>query len=650
MGKSLKILIVEDQFIEANHLRLMLKKAGHTITGMARSVTDAKYYLAQEKPELVLLDIFLSGKGTGIDLAEILREDHIPFIYLSANSNEEVLNKAKSTHPYGFLVKPFREKDLLITIEIAQYHQEFGLESSIRKEQLFQKQLKVMVEKNGTWDDRILNITTALQSLISFDLVMAVFATEEKIPYKALGYMRTGLHEYQKIGMEELQNITALKESEIKELQRKSKIESESKFAFYNDQDFNKVCEKFPIKKLIANTMNMRSNLVFPVPLALNGNSGFYLSFFSRQADNYSKSDLIVCERLQESLIYAIENILIREKKSDQNVASKNQLAENKTKTSDFNGIIGKSPLLLKIFDHIIQVAPVDTTVLITGESGTGKESIASSIQQLSNRKNEPFVKINCSALPPSLIESELFGHEKGAFTGASEKRIGKFEQANNGTLFLDEIGDMPLEMQAKLLRAIQEKEIERVGGNLPIKVNVRIIAATNCNLEKEVADGRFRLDLYYRLNVFPIQLPPLRERKEDIGMLARHFIAVYSSKMNKNVSEISETALKSLLTYQWPGNIRELENLIERSILLAKTDTIEHIPLPAFDESKINTRSNEWFFKTIQENEREHIVNVLEKCNGRIRGAGGASEILGLPPTTLASRMQKLGIKRSHF
>ncbi|TDW44555.1 transcriptional regulator with GAF, ATPase, and Fis domain [Flavobacterium sp. 270] len=648
MGKPLKILIVEDQFIEANHLRLMLKKAGHSITGMARSVADAKYYIAQERPELVLLDIFLSGKETGIDLAEILRQDHIPFIYLSANSNEEVLNKAKSTHPYGFLVKPFREKDLLVTIEIAQYHQEHGVESSIRKEQLFQKQLKIMSGKNGTWDERVLNITTALQSLISFDLVMAVFSADDKIPHRALGYARTGLHEYQKIGMEELQNICALKESEVKELQQKSKIETE--FAFYNDQDFEKICNKFPIKKVIANAMNMRSNLVLPVPLTLHENGGFYLSFFSRQSNNYGKSDIILCERLQEPLIYAIENVLTRDKKLDQGIISKNAAIEKNTKVSGFEGIIGKSPILLKLFDHIIQVAPADTTVLITGESGTGKESIANSIRQLSPRKNEPFVKINCSALPPSLIESELFGHEKGSFTGATERRIGKFELANNGTLFLDEIGDMPLEMQAKLLRAIQEKEIERVGGNLPIKVNVRIIAATNCNLEKEVAEGRFRLDLYYRLNVFPIQLPPLRERKEDIGLLARHFIAIYSARTGKNVTEISETALKSLLSYQWPGNIRELENLIERSILLAKTDTIEHIPLPVLDEIKVNNTSTEWYFKTIQENEREHIINVLEKCNGRIRGTGGASEILGLPPTTLASRMQKLGIKRSHF
>ncbi|MEO6174740.1 MAG: sigma 54-interacting response regulator [Flavobacterium circumlabens] len=649
MAKPLKILIVEDQFVEANHLRLMLKKAGHSVMGMARSVTDAKYYIAQEKPELVLLDIFLSGKQTGIDLAEILKEDDIPFIYLSANSNEEVLSKAKLTHPYGFLVKPFREKDLLITIEIAEYHQQHGIESSIRKELLFQKHLKTIVAKSGSWDERVLSIITALQSLISFDLVMAVFHMEHKLSRRVLGYARTGLHEYQRIGIEELQNITALKESEITELRNKSKVETIA--TFYNGEDFIKICNKMPIKRVIATSMNMHSNLMLPVPLSLSENGGLYLSFFSRKADNYNKNHLTLCERLQEPLIFAIENLISHDKKLDHKHTSSEKPDKSKhIKNSGFESIVGKSPALLKIFDHILQVAPADTTVLITGESGTGKESIAHSIRELSTRKNQPFVKINCSALPPSLIESELFGHEKGSFTGAAERRIGKFEQADNGTLFLDEIGDMPLEMQAKLLRAIQEKEIERVGGNVSIKVNVRIIAATNCNLEKEVADGRFRLDLYYRLNVFPIQLPPLRERKEDIGLLARHFIAVYSSKTGKNVTEIAESALKSLLSYQWPGNIRELENLIERSILLAKTDTIEHIPLPAFDEVKINNNSNEWYFKTIQENEREHIINVLEKCNGRIRGTGGASEILGLPPTTLASRMQKLGIKRSHF
>lgn len=649
MAKPLKILIVEDQFVEANHLRLMLKKAGHSVIGMARSVPDAKYYIAEQRPELILLDIFLSGKETGIDLAEMLKDENIPFIYLSANSNEEVLSKAKLTHPQGFLVKPFREKDLLVTIEIAEYHQQFGIESSIRKEHLFQKQLKNIVTKSGTWDDRVLNIITALQSLISFDLVMAVFYMENKLSSKVLGYARTGLHEYQRIGIEELQNITALKESEITELRNRSNVETTA--TYYNGEDFIKICEKTPIKKLIANAMNMKSNLMLPVPLTFTGSGGLYLSFFSRQDDNYNKNHLTLCERLQEPLIFAIENLISHDKKLDKKKTySKNPVTAKSIKDLGFESIVGKSPALLKIFDHILQVAPADTTVLITGESGTGKESIAHSIKELSNRKNQPFVKINCSALPPSLIESELFGHEKGSFTGAAERRIGKFEQADNGTLFLDEIGDMPLEMQAKLLRAIQEKEIERVGGNDSIKVNVRIIAATNCNLEKEVADGRFRLDLYYRLNVFPIQLPPLRERKEDIGLLARHFIAVYSSKTGKNVTEISESALKSLLSYQWPGNIRELENLIERSILLAKTNTIEHIPLPAFDEAKINTKSNDWYFKTIQENEREHIINVLEKCNGRIRGAGGASEILGLPPTTLASRMQKLGIKRSHF
>lgn len=285
---------------------------------MARSVSDAKFYISAQKPELVLLDIFLSGKETGIDLAEILKEDNIPFIYLSANSNEEVLNKAKSTHPYGFLVKPFREKDLLVTIEIAEYHQEHGIESSIRKELLFQKQLKTIITKKGTWDDRVLSIITSLQSLISFDLVMAVFYIDDKLSSRVLGYARTGLHEYQKIGIEELQNITALKESEINELRNKSQVETEA--TFYNDEDFIKICDKTPIKKMIATSMNMKSNLMLPVPLSISEKGGLYLSFFSRQPNNYNKNHLTLCERLQEPLIFAIENLISHDKKLDKKI------------------------------------------------------------------------------------------------------------------------------------------------------------------------------------------------------------------------------------------------------------------------------------------------------------------------------------------
>lgn len=649
MGTATKILIVEDQFVEANHLRLMLKKAGHIITGMARTVEDAKNLIAKDRPELVLLDIFLSGKGTGIDLAKFLKEDNIPFIYLSANSNEEVLNKAKATQPYGFLVKPFREKDLLVTMEIAKYHEQHGLESSVRKEQLFQKQLRTLAAENGNWEERLLKVALALQPLISFDLMIAIYSTDTDSSNKILGYMRTGFYEYQQIGMEEFQNISGLKEHEIKVLQQNTVIDTS--IIAYSGAVFKKLCEKPSMKKMIAENLGMQSNLTLPVPLSINDKGSFFFSFFSRQAEGYNESHIGLCERLQQPLIYTVENILIKDKKafSDRAIAQGIAVDNNREEQSGFEGIIGKSPVLLLLFDHIMQVAPADTTVLITGESGTGKERIASSIHTLSPRNKQPFIKINCSALPPGLIESELFGHEKGAFTGATDRRVGKFEQANNGTLFLDEVGEMPLEMQVKLLRALQEKEIERVGGNSPIKVNVRIIAATNRNLEKEVAEGRFRLDLYYRLNVFPIKLPPLRERKEDIPSLTKYFIKHYNKETAKNITHISDTALKSLLAYNWPGNIRELENLIERSIVLSKTNIIEDIPLPALKEMG-ELQQDTWYHKTIEENEREHIITVLTKCNGRIRGIGGAADILGVPPTTLASKMQKLGIKRSLF
>jgi transcriptional regulator with GAF, ATPase, and Fis domain len=262
-------------------------------------------------------------------------------------------------------------------------------------------------------------------------------------------------------------------------------------------------------------------------------------------------------------------------------------------------------------------------------------------------RKTQPLIKVNCAALPTNLIESELFGHEKGAFTGAFEKRTGRFEQANNGTIFLDEIGDMPLETQVKLLRVLQQKEIERLGGKAPVKVDIRIIAATNRNLEKEVAEGRFRLDLYYRLNVFPIQMPSLSDRKEDIPLLVDHFLQYYGRKTGKKITGVSEKGLRALALYDWPGNIRELENVIERSVLLAKGTLIDQIILPTNSVAKVSGKSEEARLKTIFENERDHIIAVLKKCNGRIRGSQGAAEILDIPPSTLGSKMKKLGIKR---
>jgi DNA-binding NtrC family response regulator len=458
-----KILIVEDELIVASDLRLTLEKAGYSICGIARSVYRAQEILKTVKPDIVLLDIYLKGDQTGIDLAKELNQNKIPFVYLSANCNRQVLEAAQNTHPYGFLVKPFREKDLLVTLDIARYRYE-------------QQELRAVKTNNTPLPQQ---------------------------PHK---------------------------------------------------------------------------------PTVING----------------------------------------------------------------FEGIVGSSTGMQHIFHLIQQVAPMDTSVLVLGETGTGKEGVANAIHRLSTRKSKAFVKVNCAALPAQLIESELFGHEKGAFTGAIDKRIGKFEQADGGTIFLDEIGEMPVDLQVKLLRVLQERELERIGGRGTIKVNVRIIAATSRNLEKEIATGSFRLDLYYRLHVFPVQLPPLRERKEDLPLLVSHFIQLYADRTGKTVKGVSPAVLNDIALYQWPGNVRELQHLIERSVLLTKDPVITKIDLPSTQDHETGVTPPS-HIKTITELEREHIMNVLKVCNYKIAGPGGAAELLNLPPTTLASKMKKLGITRKH-
>ncbi|PWW14299.1 MULTISPECIES: sigma-54-dependent transcriptional regulator [unclassified Chryseobacterium] len=446
-----KILIVEDEFIVANDLKLMLMKAGYQVTGIASSVVQARKLIADNKPDWVLLDIILKGDLTGIDLAWELREMHLPFLYISANTNQSILEAVKETQPYGFMVKPFRERDMIVMLDIARYR-----------------------------------------------------------------------------------------------------------------YDMERGCE------LCTDTGN-------------------------------------------------------------------NEVIE---------GIIGKSKVLQDVVEKIRVVAPTDTSVLVVGESGTGKEKVAHSVHELSERKAHPIVVVNCAALPHALIESELFGHEKGSFTGANTLRIGKFEQANGGTVFLDEIGELPLDSQVKLLRVLQEKEIERLGGNNTVKVNVRIVAATNRSLEKEVAEGRFRLDLYYRLNVFPIELPPLRERKEDIVLLAHFFLNKYTAASRRNITSISEKALEQLLNYHWPGNIRELEHLIERSVLLAKTTEIERFDLPEIIEKPTETQGP---LKSLEDMERDHIMNALQTSGGKVSGPGGAAELLKIQAQTLYSKMKKLGIDKGY-
>jgi len=453
-----KVLIVEDEFIEASNLQRILQKAGFIVTGIAMSVREALKMIAHNRPDIVLLDIQLKGSENGIQLAYKLREMEIAFVYLSANSNSQILAQAKLTEPYGFLIKPFREKDVLVTLDIAAY--------------LHEQKEKLSLRHKALLDEKFVGV-------------------------------------------------------------------------------------------------------------------------------------------------------------------------------SSITGIVGNSHKIRQTLNLIKVVAPTDTSVIILGESGTGKERIVDSIHHLSRRHTKPLIKVNCAAVPGSLIESELFGHEKGAFTGAHEKRIGKFEQASGGTIFLDEIGDMPSDLQVKLLRVLQEREIERLGGHGTIRVNVRVIAATNKNIEKEVAEGRFRMDLYYRLNVFPLAVPPLRERKDDIPLLTDHFIAKFNDRLEKNVKGVSAKAMDYLMDYDWPGNVRELEHVIERHMLLSDGQLINSIELPA-QTVQIVTQAQGGRVRTMEENDVDHIIKVLKLANGKLAGPGGAAEMLNLPYSTLASKIKKLGIKKT--
>jgi DNA-binding NtrC family response regulator len=453
-----KILIVEDQFIEAKSLNVILTNAGYSTCSIARSVASALSIIEKEKPDLVLVDIFLQGEGTGIDLGKILNEKDMGFVYLSANSNRQILEEAKPTKPYGFMVKPFRAKDVLIMLDVALY---------LHKNRL--------TEKNS------------------------IASTQKTVP--------------------------------------------------------------------------------FALP-------------------------------------------------------------------PEFSRLVGHSPKFIEILERAKMVGSKDTSVLILGESGTGKELIAHSIHKVSARRYKPFVIVNCGTLPANLIESDLFGHEKGSYTGAITKREGKFELADGGTIFLDEIGELPLELQVKFLRVLQEREIEPVGGK-PRKIDVRVLAATNKDLEEEVAAGRFRIDLYYRLNVFPLLLPPLRERKEDIPLLANYFLKKYSTEEGRQIPALSTEATKMLMQYHWPGNIRELENTVQRNVVLANGDVIDSIEMPNPKLSAVATHTGNERFKTMIENERDHILAVLENCNWKISGKGGAAEVLDVNVNTLNSRMKKLGIER---
>ncbi len=639
-----KILIVEDDVIVANHLRRVLERAEYHVTGIARSYQKAVEHLTKEKPTLVLLDIYLLGELTGVDLSEVLRDQNIPFIYLSANSNEAVLLSAKKTYPYGFLVKPFREKDLLIAIDIARYRFEHTLEMALKNDSLIETQINRVTLDPAPWEAKLLKLFKTFQPYIPYDLAVAGFGSWAGSPNPDCGFLRVGFDEYQTLGSEEMINVTKTSRSDFEKIAVPAVYPEKS--GAFDYEELGSLEINYRLIKLLTNKFSIKSLLTFNVEVS--GETTFHFLFFSRRDGSYSIDHLNMLARFRLLLANVIPALMKCEQANDPVIHSRYNEELASSYNSAFDKIIGSSHYLLSLFDMITQVSPLTTSVLILGESGTGKERFADCIHRLSSRKDKPFVKVNCATLPSTLIESELFGHEKGAFTGATEKRAGKFELANGGTLFLDEIGEMPVELQAKILRVLQEKEIDRLGSTAPIKIDVRVIAATNRNLEREISEGRFRLDLYYRLNVFPISIPPLRDRIEDIPLLLTHFLQKFSQSTDQtNVPKVSDRALQQLLNYDWPGNVRELENVIERSVILTKDDIITAFHIPAIKEKYMLQESR---LKTMEENERDHILTVLKNCHGKIWGTGGAAEILRIPPSTLKSRMKKLGISKNFY
>ena len=409
---------------------------------------------------------------------------------------------------------------------------------------------------------------------------------------------------------------------------------------------------RFPDSKSLLRDRGLQSCCALPMTAAQRRLGAIFLG--SEHPLTCSEEHLRFLSLVADRVALAVDDVLSNESHRDQLPADNDKedfaLRDEIDSASMFEEIVGSSEPLDRVLAQVKRVAPNDATVLITGETGTGKELIARAIHNRSHRSRRPFVRVNCAAIPPTLIASELFGYEKGAFTGANQRHLGRFERANGGTIFLDEVGDIPAETQIALLRVLQEREFERVGGTQPIPIDVRVIAATNCDLKASVGAGTFRLDLFYRLNVFPIQIPSLRERPEDILLLAEYFIDRYGSKAGKKIRNIERNTVEWLQAYDWPGNIRELQNVVERAVILCDTETLSIDETWLRSEARTAAQQAVPLAATLVNQEREMIEAALEECRGRISGPSGAAGKLGIPRTTLESKIKSLRINKHRF
>lgn len=622
------ILIVEDEAIIAEDLTGKIRNMGYEVVGRTQTGEEALELARRHMPALVLMDIRLAGVMDGIEAAQrIHNECKLPVLLLTAHSDTATVERAQRAKAFGYILKPYGERDLRIQIEMALYRHSLEqqlIESKERYRILAETMLQGVVHQDA--NGKIIAMNPAAEHILGKTREQFLGSNsvaeehhtinDNREPFPGLEHpsvvaLRTGLPvrgvimgvfnpklgEYRWI---EIDAVPVFAQGGIRP------VEVFAVFADVTDREnYKKNLEELVVKRTTA------------------------LQIAKEEAEKrkeIAEASLAEIKKLQEQL-----------------EAEKAYLQEEIKLENNDEKIIGQSEAVKYVLHKVGQIAASNTTVLILGETGTGKELVARAIHRLSLRKKQTMIKVNCAALPANLIESELFGHEKGSFTGSVSKHLGRFEIANEATLFLDEIGELPLELQAKLLRVLQEGEFERVGSSRTIKVDVRIVAATNRNLAEEVRHGRFREDLWYRLNIFPITIPPLRDRKEDIPLLVAFYVKKIGVRMGKIINFIPQNVMDSLIEYHWPGNIRELENVLERAMINSSGTKLR-----LADELRKNVNRVYEKPRKMEVVEREHILKVLEETDWKISGKDSASEILGLDRSTLRARISKLNIERT--
>ncbi|MEM6359418.1 MAG: sigma 54-interacting transcriptional regulator [Bacteroidota bacterium] len=647
--KGLRILLVEDEFLAGKKLKEMLHQLGYQSVQHKLDFVSATSYIKQYEVDIAFLDIDLHGEPLGIELGMKMGEAEIPFIFLTSYTDDSLIKKVKRCKPSGFIVKPADIQELKAAIEIAIYRNAYSNLSRTEKERQFLLEINSAI--NFVKDSYLFftKVANSLKPLFDLDRAphIAILNKENSHFHIKLDWesdevddeFMEGISKFNPIPLtKELQEVMNRDEPTILDVE-------ELKMAFINE-DAHNLLDKTGIKCCMI------------VPLKVNNKPIGYFNIMSGRSDVFGSGHFKLFKAAANQIAVVVQNQLYFEEL--------NELKERAEKENEFlveeinlsrasEEFIGNSHGINFIKDQIKQVSRTDTSVLIIGETGTGKELVARSIHNSSLYADKPLIKVNCAALPSQLIESELFGHQKGSFTGATAQRIGKFEMANNGIIFLDEIGELPLELQPKLLRVIQEKEIERIGGSEPIKLNVKILAATNRNLNVEVEKGNFRPDLYYRLNVFPIYVSSLRERKEDIKDLAQFFLEKTSRKIGKSGLSLSKASLATMMEYNWPGNIRELQHVIEREVIVTNHNIIDITPDKfSVGNNKVDSGSSvlnsQNLHRTLKEVEKEAVIATLNFTNGKVRGKNGAAELLDINPSTLESRIRKLGINKNNF